>query len=308
VSDLILHQYEMSPFSEKARRLFAWKKLPWKAVRAPAVMPKPDVVALTGGYRKTPVLQIQNHVFCDTALIARVLERLAPEPTLFPTPVAEAVAEWADTTLFEVAVPVAMRPTRFDDVLQHMKPEELSKIQDDRAAMREGARRKPPPLAASRAHLAIYLERLDRTLARTPFLLGEAPCIADFSAYHSAWFLQTMVPEPLEPFQNLRSWMTRIAALPMAHVTPITSTAALRICHESPRDARPLGAFEDRGDLPIGKRMTVRAVDYGRDPVEGELVHATMDEVALRREDPRAGTVFVHFPRVGYEVSEPKTD
>jgi glutathione S-transferase len=306
VTDLILHQYEMSPFSEKARRLFAWKKLPWKAVRAPAVMPKPDVVALTGGYRKTPVLQIGNHVYCDTALIARVLERFAPEPTFFPSPVAESLAEWADTTLFEVTVPVAMRPTRFDDVLQHMKPEELGKIQEDRAAMREGARRKPPPLATAKAHLAVYLARLDRTLAAQPFLLGEQPCIADFSAYHSAWFLQTMVPEPLESFSHLRAWLARIAAIPMGPVTPFTSEEALRVCRESPRELRPTGAFEDAGGLELGKKWIVRAVDYGRDPVEGELVHATADEVALRREDPRAGTVFVHFPRLGYEIAEPR--
>src|SRR5678815_5655165 len=95
--DLILHHYEISPFSEKARRILAQKQLTHRRVRAPAVMPKPDLVALTGGYRKIPVLQIGNHVYFDTSLIARVLEERKPRPTLYPGPLAEVVAEWADT-------------------------------------------------------------------------------------------------------------------------------------------------------------------------------------------------------------------
>jgi glutathione S-transferase len=308
VPDLILHHYEMSPFSEKARRMLAFKGLPWKAVRAPAVMPKPDIVALTGGYRKIPILQLGNHVYCDTALMARVLERLHPAPTLFPSPLAEALAEWADSAVFEVAVPVAMRPTRFDDVLALLTPDELSRIGEDRAAMREGARRKPLPVAAAKAHLSVYLARLDEALAAQPFLMGSAPCIADFSAYHSAWFLEKVAPEPLAPFANLRAWMVRIAAMPSRAVTPVTSEDALRICGDSPGDYRPEAPFEDASGLTAGQRVVVRAADYGRDPVEGELVLATPNEVAIRREDPRAGTVFVHFPRVGYEITPPRNE
>ena len=71
--ELILHHYAMSPFSEKIRLIMGFKRLAWRAVEIPTVMPKPDVVALTGGYRKTPVLQISADIYCDTALIARVL-------------------------------------------------------------------------------------------------------------------------------------------------------------------------------------------------------------------------------------------
>jgi hypothetical protein len=42
--------------------------------------------------------------------------------------------------------------------------------------------------------------------------------------------------------------------------------------------------------------------DYGRDPVRGRLVTLTMHEVAVRREDALAGTVVVHFPRIGYRI------
>ena len=68
----------------------------------PPVLPKPDVIALTGGYRKTPVLQIGSDIYCDTALIARLLEALQSAPTLYPVdvPLATPVAQWADSYLF----------------------------------------------------------------------------------------------------------------------------------------------------------------------------------------------------------------
>ena len=72
-TELILHHYPSSPFSEKIRLVLGFKQLPWKSVIIPSVMPKPDVVALTGGYLRTPVLQIGADIYCDTSLICEVL-------------------------------------------------------------------------------------------------------------------------------------------------------------------------------------------------------------------------------------------
>jgi glutathione S-transferase len=135
VPDLILHHYEISPYSEKIRRILAYKELSWSAVRAPAIMPKPDLIALTGGYRRIPVLQIENHVYCDTALIARVLEALDPEPTLYPTPHAQMLAEWFDGPVFDAVMPFVARPTRFDEAMRLLTQDELTGIGQDRASM-----------------------------------------------------------------------------------------------------------------------------------------------------------------------------
>ncbi|XFB08694.1 glutathione S-transferase family protein, partial [Azotobacter salinestris] len=51
-----------------------------------------------------------------------------------------------------------------------------------------------------------------------------------------------------------------------------------------------------------GQQVSVAATDYGVDPVEGELLHAGLEELILRREDPRAGVVHVHLPRLGFRV------
>ena len=44
---LILHHYDASPFSEKIRKIFGLKRLKWRAVEQPSIMPKPDLVPPT---------------------------------------------------------------------------------------------------------------------------------------------------------------------------------------------------------------------------------------------------------------------
>src|ERR1700729_3493180 len=113
MSELILHHYAMSPFSEKIRLIMGFKRLAWRGVSIPNVMPKPDVIALTGGYRKTPILQIGADIYCDTSLIAEVVEAMAPSPTLYPKAAAAAsrtLAQWADSTLFWTAVAYTLQP------------------------------------------------------------------------------------------------------------------------------------------------------------------------------------------------------
>lgn len=53
-------------------------------MKRPPIMPKPDLMPLTGGYRRAPVLQIGADIYCDTQLMSRVLESLAPSPSLHP--------------------------------------------------------------------------------------------------------------------------------------------------------------------------------------------------------------------------------
>ena len=75
---IILHQYDISPFSQKAQKMLALKGLSWTSVEMPMIAPKPDVEALTGGYRGTPVLQMGADVFVDNWMIARALDDAAP--------------------------------------------------------------------------------------------------------------------------------------------------------------------------------------------------------------------------------------
>jgi hypothetical protein len=42
--------------------------------------------------------------------------------------------------------------------------------------------------------------------------------------------------------------------------------------------------------------------DYGRIRVSGEIVALSAQHIAIRRNDPAAGDVVVHFPRAGFLV------
>ncbi len=110
MSEIILHHYPESPISEKARLMLGLKKLPWRSVVMPMIMPKPDLVPLTGGYRKAPVMQIGADIYCDSQRIAVELERRFADPTLFPggtEGLGYGLLFWSDRPLFLAAVGVA---------------------------------------------------------------------------------------------------------------------------------------------------------------------------------------------------------
>ena len=102
MTDIILHHYDTSPYSEKVRLGLGLKGLAWASVELPVIMPKPNLTALTGGYRKTPVLQIGADIYCDSQLIMRELERRYPTPSFYPAGhgAADALAWWAEKTTF----------------------------------------------------------------------------------------------------------------------------------------------------------------------------------------------------------------
>src|SRR5258708_20992820 len=111
MADLILHHYPNSPFSEKVRVAFGIKQLAWRSVVIPNIMPKPDLMPLTGGYRKTPVMQVGADVYCDTQLIMLEIEKRAPKPPLLPVgqeAEARAPAHCLRRTIFWSAVGVVM--------------------------------------------------------------------------------------------------------------------------------------------------------------------------------------------------------
>jgi glutathione S-transferase len=305
MSTPILHHYPSSPFSEKIRVLFGYKGLGWQSVTIPAVMPKPDVIALTGGYRKTPILQVGCDVFCDTRLIARVVDNLGSGPTIYPRgaeATANLLAQWADQTLFYSALPYAFSPSALTRTASALKPEEAQVFMQDRLAMNEDARYKPPSRYVAMTHMPVYLAELEAQLVGNTFLCAAVPTIADFAVYHCLWFIERSSPQTLAPYPHVCAWMAKIAGFGHGTSQELSSGEALALCRAStPRPLGP-GAERDPNGIARGARVVVRTTDIGRDPIEGELIFIDADELVLRRVDERAGTVHVHFPRVGYEM------
>ena len=104
---IILHHFEQSPFSEKIRIVFGLKNIEWSSVLISRIMPRPDLMPMTGGYRRTPVMQIGADIYCDTQCILRELELRFPEPTLMGSGyqgLAPASAMWTDRSFFQNTV------------------------------------------------------------------------------------------------------------------------------------------------------------------------------------------------------------
>jgi glutathione S-transferase len=300
---IILHHYDISPYSEKVRLGLGLKGLAWASVEIPVIMPKPDLTALTGSYRKTPVLQIGADIYCDSQLIMRELERRHPRPSFYPAGrgAADALAWWAEKTMFS---PVA-------GLLFAKKPEVLPKgFLEDRAKF-SGRNIDPVTMAAAVPYLLdqlrAHLQWLDQMMADgRSFLQGGAAGLADLAAYHPIWFLQRNfgpAAAPLGGFPRLLSWAERVAAIGHGDPRPMTPQDALAVARVASSSAIAAADPADPVGRRPGQRVTVTPDDTGRDPVVGELVASGADEIVIKRNDPAVGEVCVHFPRAGFAVA-----
>jgi glutathione S-transferase len=303
MSELILHHYDTSPFSEKVKKLLAHKDVAWRAVEQPTIMPKPQLVPLTGGYRRIPVLQVGADVYCDSQLVARVLERLHPKPTLYPggsEGACHAFSMWADRMFFLATVPVL-----FSLIGEHIPRafiDDRSKLMGPRADFAEVPKQAPTAREHCRADAAL----LEAQLADgRPFLLGKQFSLADAACYHPVWFLRSVpgAADVLNEFPRLLAWADRLQAMGHGKRQDMDPAEALRVARESaPATAPTADAAEPNGIAP-GMRVAVVPDDYGFDPVAGEVVTSSAHEIAVLRSDPEVGEIVVHFPRIGFRVN-----
>ena len=304
MSALILHHYPTSPFAEKVRLVCGYKKLDWQSVTIPIVMPKPDLMPLTGGYRRTPVLQIGADVYCDTSLICNMLEQHQPSPSLFgphAKGLVNSLAQWADNIVFPTAMGYNFQPAGAAHVFANTDPDVVKVFAQDRQAMRGGASRMPA--ADATGAYKNYLRRISSMLEGQDFLLGDQPTLADFSAFHSVWFTVVKVPNLagiLDALPAVKAWVARMQAFGHGRMSELSAADALKVA----QDATPLDVskevFQDEHGIALGTQVLVQAESFGTEPTQGELVAASRTRYSLRRSDPRAGTVHVHFPRNGF--------
>lgn len=307
----ILHHYAASPFSEKVRRILGYKRLAWRSVQTPPVMPKPDLLPLTGGYRKAPVMQLGHDIYCDTKLICRVLDRLENERPLIP-PGSEAatlmIERWVDQTLFFNAVALFFQPQGLAAFGAVLPPGmNIDVFLKDRGAMfAQGGTLPMPTLEVARAELPAVFSTIEAQLGSRPFLGGDAPTQIDFAVYHPVWFIygNAGIAAELQAFPGVRAWVERIIALGEGRRSEMDRGEAVELCRATKTSQAPLAGMPlSLPQAKIGDRVRIGASDYAPDQVEGELVIANAFELAVRREDPRAGTVVVHFPPEGFSLA-----
>ncbi|MEH6581218.1 MAG: glutathione S-transferase family protein [Halioglobus sp.] len=303
MTEIILHHFDASPFAEKIRVALGIKGASWSSVQIPMVMPKPDLTALTGGYRKTPVMQIGADIYCDTQRISRELEARCSGPTLFPSGtegLCHSLASWSDLLLFRPGAALSMG-TNLDlpeDILQ------------DRFAFFDFLDREilPDQLVELFAQFRANLQRIEDMLADgREFLLGESPSWADAASYAPVWMCRGNIRGAstlLESLPALQAWEQRVAAFGHGERSELSAEDALAISLDARSVVKPELSGDRWPQIERDAPVAVSPDDYGAVPVHGELVSLTQHEIALRRTDERAGEVVVHFPRVGYKVTE----
>ncbi len=302
-AELILHNYDFSNYAEKARLALGYKRLRWRSVIIPPVAPKPDLAPLTGGYRRTPVLQVGADIYCDTKLILRVLERRLPEPTLYPAKykaLGDMIAYWAEHQLFR---PMSLYVSGSNlDLLPSNLQADRSLMRGlpvpDEETVRRAARRNAPAVR-------VQIARVDELLSDgRDWIAGPVVTVGDFAVYHALWFITARsrrLAHELEPYPLIRGWMERMRAFGHGSSSPMTAAEALDIARgASPAPLRESNPFDE--DPKPGAKVRIRADDYGKDTIEGRLVLIDAEEIALRRQDGDVGDIVVHFPRLGYDL------
>ncbi len=306
---VILHEYEASPFSEKIRLALRLKNMAWASVEIPTIMPKPDLVCLTGGYRRTPVMQIGADIYCDTSLILRELdERFDLMPLVLPghEGLGWMLGAWADRIWFQVSVGVVFGAIG-DQVPEAFKKdrEALSGRPFDVDAMRAMA---PVLQAQWRGHLAWIEERLSggRGAGAGACLIGSKPGLADVQAHMNVWFVHRNAPDFVnacfDDAPMTKAWFERLNEAEGQKPERIDAAAAIDIARPAGPRLTSATARNEPQDLKPGERIAIAPDDYGRDWVDGDLVHADAVRIIIRRFDERVETVNVHFPRAGYVV------
>lgn len=302
MSSLVLHHYPLSPFSHKVRSMLGYANLDWQSALTREMPPRPVVAALAGGYRKIPVAQIGADIFCDSRTIAAEIAALSGQPQLALENCSAEAQDYArevDLEVFFACVIAGGTRELGRKVRQSMSLPDLGRFFWDRIRLGSKSSVKTVGFRAARPRVLLHLAAVEQRLQQD-FLFGAQPNHADFSTYHSLWFIRDMGESSMiDAFPKTIAWMDRMKAFGEGRRQEIDAPQALAIARGcSPRPVPP----EHRVDPLIGKPVRIAPSDYGQVPTDGTLVGATPHRWILARESADLGTLHVHFPKQGYSL------
>lgn len=301
---IILHHYASSPFAEKVRLALGLKGLAWGSVEVAPVPPRPLLEPLTGGYRRIPVLQVGADLYCDTNIILPALERMHPEPTLYPDAPAALVKalsfNWERSVWF-AAIGVRVHTAKEDAPANFLRDRKEDYLYFDmsKAAMEPLAGRNVQHMRAQLAWLAAALAD------GRPYLFGNKPGALDLAYFHVLFLMRSAdaaAVDRLIGFGPLVGWYERVGGLGHGRPTPMSGEDALAAAKAA--EPAPVDYIEQASeDLAPGTRVTVTPDDFAKVPVTGTLVAADAHEVVVHHTSAEAGDLRLHFPRAGFEVA-----
>jgi len=304
MSDIILHHYPFSSFSEKVRTALGVNGLAWRSVEIAGLPPRPLLGPLTGGYRRAPVLQVGADIYCDTNAILPALDRLHPRTTLYPAG-SEGLAQGLGFA-WERQMWVPTIGVLVHYIGEHIPPEFIKDRKEGYLMIDISREAMAPQFEQHVQFVRAQLGWLKEALKARPYLFGTALSAADLACWQTLWLLRSNCPMEVDAMLGLAPlvpWYDRIKAI--GHGAPTAMTAEQAF--EAARAAQPapvthLSPDGDPGGLKAGHPVTVTPDDNARVPVSGTLVAAGEHQIVIHRKDAQAGDLHLHFPRAGFDV------
>ena len=304
MSDLILHHYWPSPFAHKIRLALGLVDTSWKSVEIPRVPPKPLLMPLTAGYRRTPVLQNGADIYCDTQNIVRAISELTATSSLLPTRQRGqimAFTDWVDGTVFNLAARVILT-----SALDTAPPEFIQ----DRGGLYFGPNWTPEGLKAQLPgvirQLAAHLDSINQGLPDTGGYLTESLSYADVSIAYVAWFIRgrwDVGPEFLSQFPSIERIERNVHEQSTDRHEELSAESALMTALQAESIA-PRGVEAQIGSgLSEGMQVLIRPQAETSDPpIIGRLRYLDRVRVSIDHQDPQVSDVVVHLPVAGYQI------
>lgn len=295
----VLFHYPATPYGEKVRLALGLKGIPWTSVEVPSTLPRPALMDLTGGYRRIPVMQIGAEIHCDTREILTELDRRFPDKPLVPEGaelLCHAAGVWQDRALFSNAVGWVLGQNA-----DNLTDAWLADRSDMRGTTleRDGLRAAAPHAAAQTVALLHQLEK--QLNAAGPYLMGDAPTLADIHIYSGIRFLRFAKDSAalVARHSGVSAWADRVAAIGYGDLHEATMEEAVALAAASTPSDEGTVAENDLEGLTKGDTVVVMPDDTGRRPVQGTLLHADSARVTIRRQSEAAGPLNLHVPRFG---------
>ncbi|KAG1449651.1 hypothetical protein G6F56_008583 [Rhizopus delemar] len=310
---IILHWYPFSPFAQKIAWALNYKKVDYKQVLISHVEPRPERRPLDSGYRRTPIVQIGNHTYCDTKLIFDELERRFPEPSFYPAgphgesteALGKSLGRWLDSDLF-MSLLTQLPGDALDDAFLEDRTV-VFKRDLDRSVLKSKA---PFLLPTLKADLEL-LQKLVAQLSKNgnKWALGtDALSLLDLHVAMSTWMASNLLGNDWvkENFGMLNAHLKKtldcVKAEEVGSKVTIDAKEAIEIAK---RETSETVEAKHDGSLPIqlGNVVSVTPTDTGVVPSVGKLIYSTLDETIIEHKDDKYGTtVYIHFPVIGYIV------
>ena len=199
---LTLFQEPYSHWCVKARKILGYKRIEFESKNV-GYHDKRELVRATG-QDYVPAI-VNDGKIVTYADIPDYLERLAPEPSIYPNgtrELAKLIENWAHFRLEEIVwrYCVVDFPKTFKDDQERWVFVEIQELKRGPLELMESRRR------AFMADVDVHFKILDDMLQRHEFLLTEAPSLADFAVFGAIYPLVYSGNQVHGEFKRLRAW------------------------------------------------------------------------------------------------------